>query len=190
MDTLRINLIGKPGSGKSTLADYLSSEYGFDVFRPSDVIRNYAKARQIMLAHRGDYVNAHHLMLQENPNAMTDPIINHASSRLCIDGLRVPSHAARVQQAVGLITIGLECPDEVRFSRVLSAQEIRAHRDASKIIDFDEFLADEAPDNQTEDPSKPSVPLVMAMAKFVICNVGDISGVQASLSNYLRNRLG
>ena len=164
----RINLIGQAGSGKSTISQHLAEHFGFEIFRPSDVIREYAQARDIALKRRQDYVDVHQAMMDEDPDMIVRPVLQSPAARLCIDGLRVPHHAEILQRQVGMVTLALACPVETRFDRVYNASEWRRYREESQVKTLEEFTADEAADNDNTDPLLPNVVTIMRMAGTTI----------------------
>lgn len=167
-EKLRLNIIGQAGAGKSTLATYLAERFGFGIFTPSDAIREYAKPRDIQLQTREDYVKAHAQMLQENPDAIIEPIVSSGEQRLLVDGLRVPAHVEILRKRVGLMTLALDCSVEVRYEHKLAAPPTRQYRDMTVPMTFEDFVANEIIDNTSADPSHPNVVTVMQMADHTI----------------------
>lgn len=143
----RINILGKACAGKSVLTEHFTDNLGFQLYRASDTIRAYARRNSIILAGRQDYIAANAAMLEEDPEAIIRPILESTAERLCIDGLRVPRSITRLRREVGMVTLALEAPVEVRFRRRLAAAQERVGRDASQITTLEQFIADEAADD-------------------------------------------
>jgi hypothetical protein len=125
---------------------------GFQPFRPSDVIRAYAQAHNRTLASRRDYLEAHRLMVGEDPEAITRPILA-LKGLVVLDGLRVYNYARTIRDAVGherYRTGTLECPELIRLERV-HADLSRRGRDASQIVTPEDFNADDLADMSDPD---------------------------------------
>lgn len=165
---LRINVIGQAWSGKTTLVEHAADKYQGTIFRPSDVIREYAQIHKLPLRNRSDYAQYHTAMLADNPHAITDAVINNPHELLLIDGLRVPNHALELIQAVGMRTISLDCPANVRFDRYQQASSLRKNRELGRIASLQDFINDEVTDNNSEDRNHPNVLAIMNMADITI----------------------
>lgn len=165
---VRINIIGQAWSGKTTLIEHAAEKYHGGIFRPSDVIREYAQIHRLPLRNRSDYAQYHGEMLARNPRAITDAVLDNPSSLLLIDGLRVPDHALTLIKAVGMRTVSLDCPAIVRFDRYQQASAQRKGRELGHIASLQEFIADEATDNGSDNPNHPNVTAIMNMADIII----------------------
>jgi adenylate kinase family enzyme len=188
-EKVRLNIIGQAGSGKSTLATYLAERFGFGIFTPSDAIREYAKPRGIQLQTREDYVKAHAQMLQDNPDAIIEPIVSSEEQRLLVDGLRVPTHVDILRQREGLITLALDCSVAVRFEHMLAAPATRQYRDTTVPMTFEDFVANEVIDNTSSDPSHPNVVTVMQMADLTIDSSQPLYKVHEQAAFYVESIL-
>lgn len=163
-----IHLIGQAGAGKTTVADYLREKYSFSIFRPSDIVRIYAKQQGIVLKSREDYILCHRQMYEENPEVMTGAVIGMEGERICIDGLRAPVEVEVLRHQCNMVTVALVCPPWLRFERIMAERLNRIGRDASSITTFEAFLEDERADNASTDSRDPNVSTVLAMADFTI----------------------
>ena len=161
-ERLVVNIIGQAGAGKSTLSKELAKVFGFEIFRPSDSIRAYAKEHEFVLACRADYEACHRRMIGEDSDIITRPIIESDAS-ICIDGLRVIPHAQLLRREVGMRTLALECAPEECFRRIKAGEEWRSYRDSSRLNTFADYLRDRASDNDSSDSLAPNVFEVMKM---------------------------
>lgn len=159
---VRINLIGRAGSGKSTIATFLAEEYGFEIYRPSDVIREFAKQKGITLKTRQDYVAIHKIIHDQDPDAIIQPVIDSDSPLLLVDGMRAPAYIEKLQKEVGLKVIALDATDQERYQRVVG----RA-RDGEHSQSLTDFLNNEAADEH-KNPYLPNVSSVIKMADIKI----------------------
>lgn len=163
-----INLVGQAGAGKTTVANYLKNKYEFFIFRPSDIVRTYAKQQGTVLKGREDYILCHRKMYDEDPEVMTNAIKSIEHQRICVDGLRAPVEVSALRDQCGMVTIALVSPSQQRFERVMAERSKRRNRDASNITTFEAFMADEKADNVSTDKRDPNVGAVLAMADFTI----------------------
>ncbi len=114
-----MNVTGRGGVGKTSL---IESVFGSEwtVFRPSDVLRENADRLGVTLSSRADYAKVHDTLSREHPNFMVDEI-TRLRGKVVLDGLRVYSHAEKLQEIVGpnkYFTTVLTCPDEMRLDRL------------------------------------------------------------------------
>ena len=159
-----LNVIGHPGSGKSKVCEYLVNNHGFETYRPSDTIRNYAASLGILLSGRKDYAACNIAMVERDPNAMIQPALDSEADRLCLDGLRSP-HNVSTLQAVGMQTLALVADPELRYRRVADDVMRKGHR---KPPTFEAFIADESTDNNTTDPRLPNTEAIIDTAEYTI----------------------
>ena len=164
---LIINCIGQAGSGKTTLAQKMDEVFGFHVYRPSSVISAYAVQHGMELQHRTDYIQCHDEMLRKDPEAMTRPIFETTQPRIWIDGLRVPAHADILKQKLGMYTLALDAPPEVRLRNIMNAANTRG-RNESHINTVGSLISEESADNNSSDPHTPNVNTIMEAADYTI----------------------
>lgn len=167
-EKLVINGIGQAGAGKTTLANKMSELYGFDIFRPSDVIRTYAAAHGVTLRFRSDYTTCHAKMLAEDSDAILRPVLRNPNDLVWVDGLRVPAHAEHFRRELGMRTLALDASPEIRFRNIKAAAGWERYRDEAHINSLEDLLADEATDNGNTDPHEANVEAIMAMADYTI----------------------
>ncbi len=187
---IRVNVIGQAGAGKSTLVTQAQRRWGGEIFRPSDVIRKYANLNHLPLTNRVNYLESHTRMTQDDPDAIVRPVITSEVDRLWLDGLRAPEHVRILQDTVGLVTIAIECPDELRFERALIDIE-KGRRKRGLIpqaLTLKSFLDDEVADNDMSHGV--SVEQVMGMAKYVIDGSQSPEGVSGKLDGIISSMIG
>ena len=142
---LVINIAGLNGTGKSTLIGDVFGE-DWTVFRCSDVLRQNAGRLGIGLTKPEEYPTVHSLLEAENPNFMTDAILE-LKGKVVVDGLRVYSHAAKLQSFLGekYLTTLLSLPDNLRLQR-LQARTDRGYAPQS-IDDLHRYDASSMPES-------------------------------------------
>lgn len=160
MAKIIILLIGQPGSGKSEASRHLSKTYDFTSVLISDLIREYASTKHIILHERKDYVEAHTQLLKEHGQyVITKKILDSPSGLICVDGIRVPAHVIRLKE-YGAVPIALECPPELRFSRTLTRNS------GLDKTDYTDFLSDETLESRNTDPFVQNTVSAMKLADY------------------------
>lgn len=160
-----IDIVGLAGSGKSSLCDFISQEYGFELYRPSDVIREYAQRTGRKLEGRRDYVNCHQELINDDPLAMIKPVIENPAQRICLDGLRAPLPFLLLKEDYDAKLIYLDCPADVRLARIQSDYSRSGHR---KVLSLEALLADEAPDHLNPNRHLPNMDEMRLLADYTI----------------------
>jgi broad-specificity NMP kinase len=70
---LLLNVIGHPGAGKSEACKHLEQQWGFEVYRPSSLIRSFANNNELSPKGREAFSQCHRLMIEEDPLAFVRP---------------------------------------------------------------------------------------------------------------------
>jgi len=166
MPDLVINIIGYPASGKSRVCEYML-QAGFEVFRPSEVLRAFAKETGTTLTGRQDYVNLHRQLNERDPYAIIEPVLSSSQKQLCIDGLRCPVLLDKLQADITqVVTIALDCPLEIRYQRVQQDDARKGTHRAPTSLEA--FQNDEQPDYTNPDRNLPNMQEMMFRADFTI----------------------
>ena len=181
-EKLIVQITGEAGAGKSASADYLAETYGFRKVVVSDMIRAFAIPRGLPLSERSDYKHAHtELIRQLGKHAIPDEIIGLPASLVCVDGIRVPAHAARMR-GFGPI-VSLECPPRLRFERALSRTGT-----LDKPV-FEDFVRDDIEESRSDDPYVQSTHTVMEMADYRVDSSVPFDAVAQELDEIIRPHL-
>ena len=123
---------------------------GVVLFRPSDVLREYAASHHITLRKRSDYLRVLQIMTESAPSLLADralELLERPGVELVVlDGLRDYRSACRLKERLGdrYRTVVRTAPDELRYERFKGVAETRrrAGRDAAVIQSFEEFMRD------------------------------------------------
>lgn len=156
-----LQVVGEARAGKSEVCEYLAEKHGFKVVLVSDIIRSFARDKQITLGPRADYLAAHAQMKQERgADYVAHTILGRPEERICVDGIRVVNDVVRLQRAeqVKSKIVALHCPPEKRFERALS---LKSPLDS---MIYEEFLEDDEQDAYNSDPERQNTLAVIAMA--------------------------
>lgn len=161
---LIINIVGSPGSGKTTVCAHLEEKYRFVTVRPSDSIRAYAQEHGLPLVRRLDYVMCAQRMKQEDQYVFVKAVLNNAADRICIDGLRMPFDMDELRKH-GAHMLALECDSIERYERAVMRN---TDKNASRLVSFEEFMADEATDKGHDNPQMPNIDKMIEQADYTI----------------------
>lgn len=164
-DRTILQITGEPGAGKTDVCAHLAEEYNFSVVRVSDIIRSFARSKDLVLGPRSDYLDVHKQMKDEQgTDIVARTILGEPASRLCVDGIRVMSDVERLRKAPGAISkvVALHCPAEIRFERTLQ------RKSGLDRLSFEEFLEDDRRDAYNPDPERQNTQAVMDAADYHI----------------------
>lgn len=178
--SLTVNVIGLPGSGKSSLCKFLAETRGFWLYRPSDVIREYAKENQIELTSRADYLRCHRALVDSDQLAMIQPVLRSSQALICIDGLRAPAETRYLKEHRSpTIVVAIDCPEQRRYEHVMKDPSRDAHR---KFPTLQAFLEDEKPDWYNPDPHMVSMQDMFNLADYHLDGTQTLQQLQDQLS--------
>lgn len=158
-----LDIIGHPGVGKSSVCKHLKSQWGFEVYSPSKLIRDYASRRGLTPRGRKAFAECHEQMVNEDPLAFIRPILGSNALRLCADGLRAPLDVQNIKHMGGYV-VALTGNQEARYTRAT----LDSTRSGSRVpLSFDDFCAAEMADINS-DPRLPNTQAVIDVADFTI----------------------
>jgi dephospho-CoA kinase len=171
---LLFNVIGHPGAGKSEVCKHLERQWGFEVYSPSRLIRDFANKNGLKLRGREEFSRCHKLMIEDDPLALVKPILGSEALRLCVDGLRSPLDTQRLKEYGGYV-ISLVASREVRYRRVVQDNT----RDEARLpISFDDFCLSETADIH-DDPRLTNTQAIIDAADLAI-NTEDSSAAEVT----------
>lgn len=156
-----LQVVGEARAGKSLVCEYVAEKHGFTVVLISDIIRSFARDKQIALGPRADYLTVHAQMKQERgADYVARTVLARPEERICVDGIRVVNDVVRIQRAeqVKSKIVALHCPPEKRFERALS---LKSPVDS---MNYEKFLEDDERDAYDSDPERQNTLAVIAMA--------------------------
>jgi dephospho-CoA kinase len=186
MQKLIIDIVGLAGSGKSRLCSFLAETYGFELYRPSDALRKYAKLHGRELNGRQDYIDIHHELIENDPMAIIEPVIVSTATKICLDGMRAPLPFLELREKFGAHLIYLDCPDEIRLQRMQNDTSRDAHRQPPTM---ESLLADEAPDMQNPNRNLPNMVEMKQLAEYSIDASKPFDEVQAQTREFINQLL-
>lgn len=158
-----LQIAGEAGAGKTDICAHLAKEYDFTVVLVSDLIRSFARSRNLVLGPRSDYLEVHKRMkVEQGADIVARTILDEPARRLCVDGIRVISDVERLRRAPSTLSkvIALHCPAEIRFERALQRKSTLDRPT------LEEFLEDDRQDSYNPDPERQNTLAVMDAADY------------------------
>lgn len=182
MHKIVIDVVGLGGSGKSKVCEYICDTYGFELYRPSDVLRAYASSHGIRLATRQDYIDIHHRLIEDDPIAIIRPVLESTAQRICLDGMRAPLPYLELRDRLGAKLIYLDCPAEERLRRIQHDPSRSGHR-----VDTDPaaMLANEAPDMANPNRHLPNMAEMRELADYVVDGSQPLEDVKTAVAQII-----
>lgn len=156
-----LQITGEAGAGKSDVCAHLAKKYDFTVVLVSDLIRSFAREKNLVLGARNDYLEAHKQMkYEQGMDIIAKSILETPANKICVDGIRVMSDVDRLRKAQGVVSkvIALHCPSEVRFERAIQRNSVLDG------LTFEEFLENDRRDAYNPDPERQNTLAVMSAA--------------------------
>jgi hypothetical protein len=103
-------------------------------------------------------------MKQEDPYIFVKAVLNSPAGRICIDGLRMPFDMDELRRH-GAVMLALECNAIERYERAVMRN---TDKNASQLVSFEEFMADEATDKGHDNPQMPNIDKMIENADYKI----------------------
>jgi len=175
-----IGLTGKNGSGKTAVCDYLRAR-GFEYASLSDAIR-------AEIHRRGEAVTREKLIkvgteIREKggPGVLAERVLAglEKEHNYVIDSIRNPAEAQALRQRPDFILFAIEASAKTRFERSLA----RARESAAAT--FEQFMAEEGRELESDNPAAQQLVATMALADSVIENNGAIETLHCKLDEIL-----
>lgn len=164
MSKIIVNIVGLSGSGKTHISEYLETNFGFFIYKTSEVLKDYAQKNGIKLNGRSDYVKCHELLNRDDPLAIIRPILKSRHQRICLDGMRAPAPFLYLRKQLGAVLIFLDVPTEARFKRINTDRKRSGHRIVKTVKELNK---DESID-YSNDPYLPNVNRMREIADYKI----------------------
>lgn len=172
-----IGLTGSLGAGKGVILEYLESQ-GFYHLSTSNEVRDEARRRNVELTRTNLQDLGNKLREKEGESVLARRLINRmdGKSNYIVDGIRNPAEVHELKMLKDFVLIGVDAPDQLRFTRLLS----RSRESDPKT--WDEFLKIDARDKgQGELKSGQQSAACKELADFNIYNDGDIGSVHEEI---------
>lgn len=164
-----IGLTGKNGSGKGEVAKFLV-ESGYQYFSLSDAVRDEVVARKLKITRENLIVVANDMRSTYGAGVLAERIIRMIGpeAHAVIDSIRNPFEVEALRRMRGFYLLSVDADPKIRFER------IKARNRENDPTTYDDFLALEAREAQTDDPTTQQMNRTCSMADAVVENGGTI----------------
>ncbi len=164
-----IGLTGKNGSGKGEVANFLMSS-GYQFFSLSDVVRDEVRSRGLGVTRENLIVTANEMRAGLGAGVLAEKVLQKIGpdAHAVIDSIRNPFEVEALRRRKGFYLISIEADPKTRFERT------KARNRENDPKTYDEFLALEAREAHTNDPTTQQLNRTAGMADAVIENSGTV----------------
>lgn len=162
-----IGITGTLGAGKGTIVDYLVKNHGFVHLSVRGYLTDIIKERGLPLNRDSMVAVGNELRANNSPSYIAEQLYEKAlaSGKDCIiESLRTPGEVKALQEADDFYLFAVDADPKVRYERVV----LRGSE--TDKISFEEFMANEAREMESNDPNKQNLQACINMADYVIEN--------------------
>jgi len=162
-----IGITGTIGAGKGTIVDYLVENYGFMHYSVRNFLIQEAQKQKLPL-NRDTYVAiANALREKYSPSYIIDELYKEAAQNgadAIIESIRTPGEVASLRTKENFSLWAVDADPKIRYERILARQSETDH------ISFETFLANEAREMNTDDPTKQNLTACIRQADVLFMN--------------------
>ncbi|HNQ59590.1 MAG TPA: AAA family ATPase [Bacteroidales bacterium] len=164
-----IGITGTLGAGKGTIVEYLKDKKGFAHFS----VREFLKEILLMQnkpVNRDNYtLCANQLREKFGPSYIIDCLYEKALAKGCnavIESIRTPGEFYSLRQKGNFTLFAIDADPEIRYER------IKQRNSETDQITFEEFLASERREMQSDEPHHQNITLCISLADYKFLNNG------------------
>ena len=164
-----IGLTGTNGAGKGTVADYLVREKGFTHYSARSFITEEVKKRNMPIDRNAMIIVGNDLRKEHGPAYVLEQLYLLARAvggNAVVESIRTTGEVVGLRQYDDFYLIGVDAPQSIRYQRILE------RKSATDSATFDEFVAIENREMQSQDPGIQNIAAVLSLADVVIVNNG------------------
>ena len=178
-----IGLTGRNAAGKGTVATMLKKR-SFEYHSLSDTLRNELKKRGIDESREELTKVGNELRKSRGPGVLADLMIDSITSPTnhIVDSVRNPFEVeslARKYEEHAFYLLSVDAKPEIRFQRLVERSR------SGDSTTWEQFLSQEALEENSDDPNKQQLFLTMAKADFSIDNSGNLEDLERNIENIL-----
>jgi dephospho-CoA kinase len=166
-----IGITGTLGSGKGTVVEYLVKEEGFVHYSVRGFLLEEMK-RLGMPENRDSMTTlANRLRAAYGPSYITDQLYEQASENMedcVIESIRTPGEIKSLRRKQDFYLFAVDADPAKRYER------IKKRGSETDMISYEEFIASEKREMDSEDPNKQNLSKCIEMADYTIKNNGSV----------------
>jgi len=163
---LIIGITGTLGAGKGTIVDYLK-EKGFKHYSAREYITQEIKRRGMPVNRDSMVIVGNDLREKYGPSHVAEALYEQAAEEggSCIlESLRTPGEIEALRKKGNFHLFAIDADPKLRYERIL------LRKTETDRISFEEFLANEKREMESDDPNKLNLSKTKEMANFVFDN--------------------
>jgi dephospho-CoA kinase len=181
-----IGITGTDGAGKGSVVEYLVSQHGFAHYSARDFIVAEIKRQGLTVDRIQTRLTANALRAEFGHEVVVRKAYEKAAAegknRVIIESIRALAEVEYLQLREGVL-LAVDADPVVRYER------IQRRASATDAITYEQFLAQEALENNDPDPSGMQKAAVIAAADFTIMNSGSKAELYIAIEAFMRQFL-
>lgn len=177
-----IGITGTLGAGKGTVVEYLIKEHGFKHYSVRKYLTEIIKNRGLPVNRDSMVEVANGLRNKYGPSHMAEALYAKAEkdkSNCIIESIRTPGEIDALKSKGAFFLLAVDADPKVRYRR------IQERKSATDMVSFEEFLADEQREMESDDPNKQNLSACISRADFTIQNNSSFQELHQKIKEVL-----
>jgi dephospho-CoA kinase len=162
-----LGITGTLGAGKGTIADYLKKK-GFGYYSVREFLTEEIQRRGLPVNRDSMVVVANELREKHGASYILDTLYKRAAATgrdAVIESIRTVGEVQALRKN-GMLLLAIDANPHIRYSRVQFRKSETDH------ISFEEFMAHEQRESESDDPARQNLRHTVALADFTLNNDG------------------
>jgi len=176
-----IGITGTLGAGKGTIVNYLESK-GFGHYSSRKFIVAEIERRGMPVNRDSMTVVANDLRTTHSPSYIAEQLYKEASfanTKAIIESIRAEGEVMALRKMGDFYLLSIDADPKTRYERII------ARANETDRISFEKFMADEAREMTSTDPTKQNLSRCIELADFRLLNNGTIEGLRHDIDRIL-----